>query len=445
MEKMITKMVDNGLKIVYTYNGSKILGLNEEEFSGEKTICTTDNPKAEIKVDGSFRIERFIDISKLKHLSTTAKAVVVIDNNTCFTDNGEIHKLQEIFTSVKPDLKPKKLVVGDLVSVDKLVMNNVIFGLSSAYFTKDMGRMNGKLVGIVTRVNSDNTITIKLDGSSIDVHSATVSKIGSKDIGKCLVPFIKHAVESNCKISFNEEFQYMKLSDCGGFITYITKDRVSRFDGNVWNDELRSKLGTKKKIRAMLMGVFGMNQHQAELAITLYGKFGDVVEVLEGEDIRQVFVSSNIVDSGNLGQSCMMGKNSNYFDVYVDNAKCGVIRNTEGKIVARALLWVAKKDGAKKIKIMDRIYTCDDKLVPVMKRWARDNGYHHLTDQSHSMYETTAPNGDTKKISGYYITAKRQYERYPYMDTFYVCVGDRFYARHSLKSAHSTGGRLEAM
>ncbi len=441
----VQKLIKAGLRVICDKDGAKKLGFNDCDFDGSK-IVGNDDAKATVTVNESFNIAKFINIGKLKHLDTTAKWGVITDENMFFNDKGEVLPIRDVFSGIKVSLNAKKKFnVGDIVCLDKLTIGNVVFTITSAYSISDENLLNGKLVGVIYKIMPDNKYSVKIQNISVDVHGATITKINSKDIGKCMIPFIKFALENKCNISFDSNLNYMRVSDCGGFVNYIAKDRLERFNGDFWNEELRNKLGTKRKIRSVLINMLGMPQDVAEIALSMYGKSDVGVQILEGDDVKLVFKRENIVDRGNIGASCMIDKPQNYFNIYADNAKCAIIRDSSGKIMARALVWTAKHDKNKNIKLMDRIYCSDDKLIPVMQIWAKKNGYHHLKEQSHSGHRAVCPKGNEISLAGYFITADKQYSYYPYMDTFYVNLGARFYCRKSLNSTHSTGGRLEAM
>lgn len=441
----VQKLIKAGLRVICDKDGAKKLGFNDCDFDGSK-IIGNDDAKATVTVNESFNIAKFVNIGKLKHLDTTAKWGVITDDNMFFIDKGEVLPIRDVFSGIKESHNvKKKFNVGDIVCLDKLAIGNVVFTIKSAYSISDENLLNGKLVGVIYKIMPDNKYSVKIQNISVDVHGATITKISSRDIGKCMMPFIKFAIENDCSVSFDSNLNYMRVSDCGEFISYIAKDRLERFKGDFWNEELRKKLGAKKKIRSILINVFGMKQDVAEIALSIHGKSNVGVQILEGDDVKSVFKRENIVDRGNIGNSCMIDKPQNYFDIYADNAKCAIIKNGSGKIMARALVWTAKNDKNNKIKLMDRIYCSDDKLIPVMKMWAKKNGYHYLREQHHSGHEAVCPKGNNISLAGYFITANKQYSHYPYMDTFYVNLGARFYCRRSLNATHSTSGRLEAM
>lgn len=129
----------------------------------------------------------------------------------------------------------------------------------------------------------------------------------------------------------------------------------------------------------------------------------DNFKVIEGEDIRKWYHEKHYEggSSGQLSNSCMRYPNcQDFFDIYVQNpevCKMLIYINEYNELRGRALLWTLA-DGT---KYMDRIYTSKDSYDPLFLKWAGKNGY-------------------TKSIinSSIVNVKAKDYELYPYMDTF---------------------------
>ena len=126
-------------------------------------------------------------------------------------------------------------------------------------------------------------------------------------------------------------------------------------------------------------------------------------KVVEGEDIRKWY-HENMYESSNGGQlanSCMRySKCQEFLDIYVENSqvcKLLIFTPTEGKLSGRALLWTLENGK----KYMDRVYTNKDSYENLFLKWANENGYSKGIESSSVVKVNT-----------------KDYELYPYMDTF---------------------------
>lgn len=126
------------------------------------------------------------------------------------------------------------------------------------------------------------------------------------------------------------------------------------------------------------------------------------LEVVDGEEIRYVYLGSNYVRGyGSLSSSCMSSSDAQeYLNIYVENpkqVKCLVLFDEDRKVMGRALIWNTDQG----FKVMDRIYVCDDKYTPLFKNYALENNF---------------KNKDNDKFS--VSLDKYDFYHYPYMDTF---------------------------
>ena len=125
-------------------------------------------------------------------------------------------------------------------------------------------------------------------------------------------------------------------------------------------------------------------------------------KVVEGEEIRKWY-NENIYENnkGQLGTSCMKyDRCQDYFDIYVENpevCKLLIFTSNDGKLAGRALLWTLENGR----KYMDRIYTNKDSYDNLFLKWGKQNGYEKSIN-TNSIVNVKA----------------KDYELYPYMDTF---------------------------
>ena len=170
-----------------------------------------------------------------------------------------------------------------------------------------------------------------------------------------------------------------------------------------------------------------MYKAKISAANDVFGMFG----IVKGEDIKYLYLySSYESQAGTLGQSCMRYDDcQDYFDIYVMNPEvCSMVVKyaDEGrsKISGRAILWT-DKDGR---KIMDRIYVNKKADEEIFKEYAKKSGFYHKENQNMSESEPmVSPSGEAASLKAViYLRADiRDYDHFPYMDTFkYYTIGN---------------------
>lgn len=205
-------------------------------------------------------------------------------------------------------------------------------------------------------------------------------------------------------------------------ISYLTQDRMSSVDINdYWTTSRRFQA----KPGAFVGKIFkNIPSKEVEIFSNLYRttafkpKFN--FSVVSGESIRHFYYYETYAsDRGTLGASCM--KHSacqSMLDIYVDNRDIVtmlVMRNDEGLLMGRALLW-----NFDSYKIMDRIYTIsDEELSFYFKKWATDNGYLYKSQQNWFNTLFFEQIGQKKQELRLSVKLKNfTYRKYPYVDTF---------------------------
>jgi len=149
-------------------------------------------------------------------------------------------------------------------------------------------------------------------------------------------------------------------------------------------------------------------------------------EVVEGEDIAFWYSYENYKeDSGTLGNSCMARK-KNLFGIYTQNQDvCKMlILKEDDKIIGRSLIW--KLASIKHIKqdvegieyFMDRQYTIKESDVQKFRNYAKEQGWCYKSYNNHHSLSTVTIDGVEKNVDMTIKVATKDYNRYPYMDTF---------------------------
>lgn len=152
-------------------------------------------------------------------------------------------------------------------------------------------------------------------------------------------------------------------------------------------------------------------------------------ELVSGEDIAYWYKYENYESqSSTLGNSCMKGKDSDYFEIYSTNPDvCSLLilysdgggivdgRYKSKTIKGRALVW--KLDDGK--TFMDRIYYISDSLVGIFKDYAEKQGWFYKTYQNSDTDDCTISDGkSTIESPNMVVTLENiEFDYYPYVDT----------------------------
>ncbi|MGL5715389.1 MAG: hypothetical protein ACRCX2_20390 [Paraclostridium sp.] len=405
---------------------------------GVEGAIINQNAVTEIDVNNTYAMSRVIDFRGL-FADTESKYGVVANKNDIIMDNGEVLKLKDVFSTYKGDKRKSVPKVADFVEIQNCFNGDAVLAVGTAIPKTSLKSMRG----IIKEFDPGKGIfTVLVGGLSLKMPTICVRRVPRNIMSKSMKDIYEFMMHKGRKPVILPEYNFMDISECGKFITYIAEDRLSRFDGNVWDAELRKKYATQKKIRGVLKALFDCSDEDMETVIMLYGKTTISVEVLEGKELLQVFKRDNNSPNGSIGQSCMLGKNNSYFKIYEDNAKVAVVKDDNGKIILRAIIWQLYSDSSRKrITFMDRIYSSNDSMIPMLLNWAMKQGWYTLKSQTHSERNMVSPKGQLVPFDDFHAKLKEHsYENYPYVDTLYLICGNKAYASGHIGSAHSTSG-----
>ena len=147
------------------------------------------------------------------------------------------------------------------------------------------------------------------------------------------------------------------------------------------------------------------------------------LKIVEGEDIRYYYDSSNYLsspdcDGSTLWGSCMRHADRHrMLDLYVNNPQVVklLVGTIDGKTCCRALLW--KTDQG--ITLMDRVYYIKESHLAFMIAQANTNGWYYKTKQSYDSKRNISFNGDVMPSMTLSVSPSlKGINHYPYMDTF---------------------------
>ncbi|MGL5717112.1 MAG: hypothetical protein ACRCX2_29110 [Paraclostridium sp.] len=175
---------------------------------------------------------------------------------------------------------------------------------------------------------------------------------------------------------------YLDISTNGQNISYITKERLDRFEGDVWNEELRKKFAIQTKVGRVVQAINGSDlsyADQRKLRYMLFDSTDFEVVLVSGTDIAKYYNRDNYMERrGDLGSSCMSGVPSNFFEIYRKYCKMAVVMHKPSqKICARSVIFYGCESGKGMAEkdLMCKIYSIDDIFYDMLKSWGIENGY----------------------------------------------------------------------
>ena len=155
-------------------------------------------------------------------------------------------------------------------------------------------------------------------------------------------------------------------------------------------------------------------------------KSGEYFDLVEGDDIEFWYNSDNYKENaGTLGSSCMAQKR-NLFGIYTQNQDvCKMlILKEDDKIIGRALVWKLASirrmgEVIENVEyFMDRQYTIKESDVQKFRNYAIDKGWAYKSYNNHHSFGTININGENRNVLMSVQVKDKDYNRYPYMDTF---------------------------
>lgn len=210
----------------------------------------------------------------------------------------------------------------------------------------------------------------------------------------------------------------------GSKIDQSVIDAVYKFDmANVFTKG-RNKVKIGKLVNKAFPGKY--SDKEVEEFVNLYKssveKIDESFKMVSGEEIADWYNNEEIEDSGNLGNSCMNGEYSGFFEIYYSNPDvCSMLILVEGeKLIGRALVWKPTMigHGVKAEYFMDRVYVANDSDLYKFHRYAESNGWIRKAYNDYESHSRVYFNGEESYLKMEVEVGKSSYDNYPYMDTF---------------------------
>lgn len=201
------------------------------------------------------------------------------------------------------------------------------------------------------------------------------------------------------------------------------------------NPAFREEKGTYIKPAKIVTLFFGNDFTSNEIstiagdiagALRLRHNKNNTSEVMVSADVAEIYKTRTHEDL----ESCMAHDYipRHRFQIYNDIPCCKIayMKDDDGYIIARALLWddVTDEDTKTKYKIMDRIYFTNAEVLSIMQCWAIKNGYLYKEEQALWVLDFITPSGEClnlKNLSIPFNVKAGMYKEVPYIDTFAYC------------------------
>ena len=250
------------------------------------------------------------------------------------------------------------------------------------------------------------------------------NKSTDNETPRMIAEFLLAGEDSNQALDI---YTLIDTTDKNDKISFVQVNRIARDTGlkdltsfkvgsdyKFWREGRTPEYGIGRWVRHIFVDVqkSTLNDTQLEQFVNAYkstfdSKDKDLIEIVEGEEIRKCYLEDNYEEiKGQLGNSCMRYERCQaYLDIYVKNpevCKLLILRGDTGKVKGRALLWTLS-DGSKYI---DRMYTIDDSDKIIFKEWGLKNGIP-------KNYDNTDDEVGEVKLKNL------DFSKYPYMDSFY--------------------------
>jgi len=430
-------LLNKGLEITGSYENVVKVIIDIDKYDGIESFTNSKEVKATVDLD-KFDEKYLFDLKNL-FFKNVNKFAIKLDSNQIMTQKGDIIEAREFFKfESELDTRKSKIEAGDIVKLRKYSNNGVIYATNGVFLKEKTTD-----IALVKSVDEKGVASVFVDGKNYKLPTVCCVKV---KIFHSSFSKIVSFMESNKKdIKIDGKMLYLKVSEDGKMVEYIAEDRLNRFGGKFWDEELRKKFATKKKIRKVLKPMFDCDDNLMDNAIMLVGSSDMEVQILEGESILEVFNSSKCHYNGTIGSSCMRDKDTDIFQLYVDSSKCAIVKDSDGKIILRSIIWelINKKTG-KKIKFLDRVYSSSTSMEVLFISWAKSNNYYSLASNTYSSNEFISPKGIQESITDYYaVTKKAYYKRYPFLDTMRNHAGKTLTCSDGVIQCQSTSGRFD--
>jgi len=214
------------------------------------------------------------------------------------------------------------------------------------------------------------------------------------------------------------DIDYLDLSKNNPYkISFIHKSRIKNID-DVWSKN-RYILKPGKLLKKIIPNL--SNKKIEKFSNHYKGAIDNIknnydFKIINGNELKKYYHYSYYYKmTGSLEKSCMKYDHSqNLLDIYISNNIKMLILLKDNKLLGRTLLWETEQD----IKIMDRIYSINEKIDSIFYKWATKNNYYRKkTNKWNDTINFITPNNEDVQLL-LSIKLKTIPNIYPYLDTF---------------------------
>ena len=250
-------------------------------------------------------------------------------------------------------------------------------------------------------------------------------------------PFVYGIAASNA-----EKISYMTIPKLSSFVLHQAS-AIEHINEDNMKEELldpairRSLCMMASPYKLVELDDFAVSNHEVELFANILAmdSIAESYYIEIEDDVKKYMHASSYSEewsehggeyTGTLGAGCMRyDRCQPFLDIYEDCEHCKILvmKDDDGRIVARALLWqnVNVHRRVRTINIMDRVYTLRNAYEPLMIQWAKDNGYHYKKQQSYNSAVLINPTTGKEMRGQVRIPIEWPedgYEKLPYIDTY---------------------------
>lgn len=214
-------------------------------------------------------------------------------------------------------------------------------------------------------------------------------------------------------------------------ISFLPKGKEPKYsEEGVWSREGRQESKPSKLIQRILKHEYKCKEFE-DFANWIKNELFNSGEfkLVTGSNITKYYNRDNYYrNAGTLGNSCMRYDScESYFEIYEDCAKMlGCFK--DNLLMGRAIVWELPEG-----TFMDRVYTCEDFLEAQFIEYAQEHKWYyrqnnHLLDTGDKQY-WYGPEDNYAESKYIKLTVKlnKEYEYFPYLDSFRYVTEDKDY------------------
>lgn len=229
---------------------------------------------------------------------------------------------------------------------------------------------------------------------------------------------------------------YLDIATDGESVSYIPTNRLDKFDGDFWNEEIRRKMAMKTKPGRVLQYMAGKElsyETQRKIRSMLFNADDFEVRIMTGDDVAVAYNEDNYdEDRGTIGNSCMRYCPSSFFELYKKYACIAtVVRKSNDKICARSVMFHNCYSLACdfSLTVLSKIYSVDDLFEDMLMGWALEQGYYVMKSGRGCNYMAHKDDNeirvdDIKPIFELDEYVNHELNYLPYIDNFVCTVLD---------------------